>query len=225
MKECEICGEKFETGKQLGGHLVSHKNETVECQICKKIIEKRFYKYHLTCHKKDSKCLECGKIVRRKKFCNHSCCAKFNNKGKRRHGNPVNPNKKCFNCGCDVLKSSNKFCSVNCVNEYEYKQNVNKWLRGEIKGQDDGKNNTVKSFVRKWLIDRSKNKCEICGWSETNKFTGNIPLSVHHKDGNSENTVPENIELICPNCHSLTATYGALNKGKGRNKRRNAPVA
>lgn len=27
-------------------------------------------------------------------------------------------------------------------------------------------------------------------------------------------------ELICPNCHSLTPTFRALNKGKGRNRGR-----
>jgi Zn finger protein HypA/HybF involved in hydrogenase expression len=30
----------------------------------------------------------------------------------------------------------------------------------------------------------------------------------------------ENLILLCPNCHSLTATYGALNKGRGRTLRK-----
>jgi hypothetical protein len=28
------------------------------------------------------------------------------------------------------------------------------------------------------------------------------------------------LEILCPNCHSLTPTYGGLNRGKGRKLRR-----
>lgn len=44
-----------------------------------------------------------------------------------------------------------------------------------------------------------------------------IPLEIDHIDGNSENNSEENLRLICPNCHSLTATYKGANRGKGRN--------
>ena len=30
----------------------------------------------------------------------------------------------------------------------------------------------------------------------------------------------ENLKILCPNCHSLTPTFGALNKGNGRELRR-----
>ena len=43
---------------------------------------------------------------------------------------------------------------------------------------------------------------------------------MEHIDGNSENNNIENLELLCPNCHSLTPTFGALNKGKGRKNRK-----
>ena len=39
----------------------------------------------------------------------------------------------------------------------------------------------------------------------------NYPF-VHHKDGNRFNHSLSNIELLCPNCHSLTQTYRARNK-------------
>jgi 5-methylcytosine-specific restriction endonuclease McrA len=45
-------------------------------------------------------------------------------------------------------------------------------------------------------------------------------LQLEHKDGNSENNKPENLCLLCPNCHSQTPTYGAKNKGNGRHYRR-----
>ena len=31
----------------------------------------------------------------------------------------------------------------------------------------------------------------------------NIPLELHHKDGNRYNNDLENLEILCPNCHSL----------------------
>jgi 5-methylcytosine-specific restriction endonuclease McrA len=49
--------------------------------------------------------------------------------------------------------------------------------------------------------------------------TGLIPLTVNHIDGNSENHRPENLELLCGGCHTLTPNYGRLNQGKGRRQR------
>jgi predicted HNH restriction endonuclease len=45
-------------------------------------------------------------------------------------------------------------------------------------------------------------------------------LELEHKDGNGENNDLKNICLLCPNCHSQTATYKNKNKGNGRHYRR-----
>lgn len=37
-------------------------------------------------------------------------------------------------------------------------------------------------------------------------------LQIHHIDGNHYNNEESNLQLLCPNCHSLTPTFGALNK-------------
>ena len=66
------------------------------------------------------------------------------------------------------------------------------------------------------LIEKYNNKCSICGWCEENTYTKSIPLEVEHIDGNPYNNSPENVTLICPNCHSLTKTYKGANKGNGR---------
>lgn len=54
-------------------------------------------------------------------------------------------------------------------------------------------------------------KCELCGWNMKNIYSNTIPLEVHHINGKAENN-PENLQILCPNCHSLTSTYKALNK-------------
>lgn len=41
-----------------------------------------------------------------------------------------------------------------------------------------------------------------------------IPLELHHKDGVKDNNSLDNIELICPNCHSFTNTYRGKNTTK-----------
>lgn len=44
-------------------------------------------------------------------------------------------------------------------------------------------------------------------------------MQIDHIDGDYKNCRPENLRILCPNCHSLTPTFGALNKGKGRKLR------
>ena len=55
-------------------------------------------------------------------------------------------------------------------------------------------------------------KCENCGL--TSWLGQEIPLEVHHKDGNRHNNVIENFELLCPNCHALTNSYRGKNSAK-----------
>lgn len=50
-------------------------------------------------------------------------------------------------------------------------------------------------------------KCNLTTWLDQS-----IPLEVHHIDGNNENNELCNIQLLCPNCHSITDTYGGKNK-------------
>lgn len=58
-------------------------------------------------------------------------------------------------------------------------------------------------------------KCNCCGLGAWNgKF---IRLHVEHKDGNNLNDRIENLELLCPNCHSQTSTYGVLKKDRHGN--------
>jgi len=37
-------------------------------------------------------------------------------------------------------------------------------------------------------------------------------MELHHVDGDRTNHLLENLEMICPNCHSQTDNYRAKNK-------------
>ena len=68
------------------------------------------------------------------------------------------------------------------------------------------------SLIKRALIFLRGEKCERCGWRERNVFTNRIPLQRHHIDGNDHNNRPENLKLLCPNCHALTENWGARNR-------------
>lgn len=59
------------------------------------------------------------------------------------------------------------------------------------------------------LIHLRGRKCENCGLEE---WLGQpINLEVHHIDGNRKNNELENLQLLCPNCHSYTPNFRSLN--------------
>jgi len=76
-------------------------------------------------------------------------------------------------------------------------------------------NNASARTIKRYLIKKYGDKCMICGWNEKNVVTGRCPIELEHIDGNSENNNLNNLKLLCPNCHSLTETFKALNRGNG----------
>jgi 5-methylcytosine-specific restriction endonuclease McrA len=133
-------------------------------------------------------------------------------------GMPKKERAACPACGRPVENLRSKYCSRPCMSEVQYRDYIRRWLAGEIHGgRGEG---AVSRHIRRWLFARSGGKCELCGWSRVHPVTGLVPLTVNHKDGNSENHRPENLELLCGGCHTLTPNYGKLNKGRGRRRRR-----
>ena len=122
----------------------------------------------------------------------------------------------CLNCGKEIPRKPNIYCSMDCRAKHMYSKSVKQWLAGEHPGHYGDQ---VADFVRRYIFKKYNSRCTKCGWHEINPTTGKIPLTIEHKDGNSQNTIESNLDLLCPNCHSLTSTYGALNKGNGRQER------
>ena len=68
----------------------------------------------------------------------------------------------------------------------------------------------------KAIINLRGRKCECCGFTE---WLGKpINLEIHHIDGDHNNNELENIQLLCPNCHSYTDNYCGKNMNTGKIK-------
>ena len=125
--------------------------------------------------------------------------------------------KYCINCGKQIPSRNGKYCNNTCQQEYQTKQYIERWKNGEETGLSGY---GVCDRVRNYILKKINFKCERCGWSEVNPFTKNIPLEIHHLDGNYLNNKEENLQGLCPNCHSLTETYKGANSGEGRKERK-----
>lgn len=166
------------------------------------------------------KCKFCLALIvyknRMNDFCNHSCAAKFNNSTR------IDYEVHCIFCKKDISNKyciNAKYCSRACRINFLYKDYIEKWKRGEV----DGGKNWISGYIRKYIVNKYQNKCAECGWAKINKTTGKIPLQIDHIDGNYLNNSEHNLILLCPNCHSLTPTFGNLNRGHGRKYRYNKP--
>lgn len=131
--------------------------------------------------------------------------------------NPKKPRTPCPICGKEPYRSFYTYCSNACQLEYQFRQYIERWKRGEEIGlQTIG---TVSPYIKNYLRRKYNNKCCLCGWSRVNPKTGLVPLVADHIDGNWQNNTEDNLRLVCPNCDSLTPTFAALNKGNGRKNR------
>jgi DNA-binding CsgD family transcriptional regulator/5-methylcytosine-specific restriction endonuclease McrA len=84
-----------------------------------------------------------------------------------------------------------------------------------VAGKYRGRENLKLRLVKEGLKEPS---CERCGLTEWRG--GALSLALHHVNGDRLDNRLQNLELLCPNCHSQTDTYS------GRNgHRRSATVA
>ena len=179
-------------------------------------------------------CKTCGKILsfeqRNNTFCSRSCATIYLNKNRgqrdietrakiastlsKKNITPADikaRNYTCKYCGNEIKQG--KFCCVECFHKFNYEKKIKEWLSGKVFTRGG---HQIPEFIRKYLFEKHNNQCEKCGWHEINPITGKIPLQIHHIDGDCTNNKIENLQLLCPNCHSLTETFGSLNENSKR---------
>lgn len=119
--------------------------------------------------------------------------------------------RQCKFCEGSLGKHAKIYCSIKCQQGFQRKVKVDSFLAG---GNPQGWELPVP--VRDYLLDQAGYACVQCSWSGINPASGRTVLVVDHIDGDATNNIPTNLRVLCPNCHSMTPTFGALNIGHGR---------
>lgn len=122
----------------------------------------------------------------------------------------------------DKLGISKSTASV-WLRDYPLSEDVKRSRQKEWAKSEDGKNfysylsETLKNKeypaptswgkIRKKIFLERGRKCERCGWAEVNPFNGHVPVQIDHINGDNSDHRPENLMVLCPNCHSLTEHF------------------
>jgi len=184
-------------------------------ELHKQLNAKKIIKYN----KFPSKCINCGNILpynkKSNKFCNRKCSAEYNNQHSK-NSSLVRWN--CLYCNKNNITLRWKigtYCNSQCHKLHIRATRIKQWLENDISW-----NTNFPDWAKEYLKKTKGNHCHICGILEWNGTE--LTLEGDHIDGNSNNNHPDNLRLVCPNCHSLTPTYKNKNKGNGRQRRRAA---
>lgn len=105
----------------------------------------------------------------------------------------------CVYCNIDFShrkNTENKFCSMECFAK-------NQWENISIPKIEKGLGGNCKRYLK----EKFGEQCTECGQEG---IWNNKPLvlQLDHIDGNSDNNLPNNLRLLCPNCHTQTETFG-----------------
>jgi hypothetical protein len=80
----------------------------------------------------------------------------------------------------------------------------------------------IKSSRLKQMLLRDELKAPVCERCQGGEWLGEpMPLELHHINGNPFDNRLENLQVLCPNCHTLTDNHA----GKGVRRVRSAGVA
>lgn len=122
---------------------------------------------------------------------------------------------KCKTCDKLIKGRGLEYCSSLCHKDSQYQKYIDDWKNNLVTGI---KGNSTSSYIKKYMLIKTENKCQECGWNKLNIYTNKIPLELEHIDGDHSNNKESNLKILCPNCHSLTSTYKGANKNSSRKR-------
>jgi len=136
------------------------------------------------------------------KYCDQKCSGKHRKSIMKKHFSDINlPNCVCANCAKEFYRSKTKreisksglhFCSRLCKDHGQRIENGNKAM-----WPDHFDTGTGRYSYRSRAMRNFAHICMACGYNKQPEI-----LEVHHKDHDRTNNTVENLEVLCPNCHS-----------------------
>lgn len=114
--------------------------------------------------------------------------------------------------------SRGMYCSNKCQGAFQVRWKVVAWLNGKEKGWT-GASKQLAAFVRNYLHATRGTACEECGWDTRHPVDSSVLTEVDHIDGDAGNCRPDNLKILCPNCHAMTPTFRVRNKNSTRNRK------
>ena len=162
------------------------------------------------------------------RFCSAKCARSFSTKSKRKQINekvskaltgrksqPIPDERKvhkCRYCKKGFVKATSLGGHVRyCMKNPNRIDRLSAW---DQKQSEAIKNKPFEELPVRWrrlkILKDQDGCCNKCG---IKKWNGElITFELEHKDGNNQNNSRENLELLCPNCHSQTKTWRGRNK-------------
>ena len=111
-----------------------------------------------------------------------------------------------YNLSEEVFNLNYRKLKKDCSNSKNIKKDVSEYL---YKGSKISSHKLKTKLIENQLKEC---KCEMC---KNIEWLGKpIKLHLHHKDGDHLNNELDNLQLLCPNCHSYTDNYGIYNSNK-----------
>lgn len=199
--KCKLCNRNFD--RAIGVHNRTLKRGQTEYYCSKECSKNGRTK------KETYRCRECNKEVSRTPsqienniFCSKTCAAVFNNKIRERKSRAKKH--KCTICFVE-LNSKRKYCN-DCFKEHRYKNKKTKdWSIVTIQ-ELEYKNKPykyvrIRDHARSVTKDREQ-KCQKCGYDKYVECCHIKAIKEFDKKTKlSEVNHPNNLVLLCPNCH------------------------
>lgn len=125
----------------------------------------------------------------------------------------------CKNCEKKLSKETKSGLCQSCLKQQQDEEKIKHWLETGDTGCKVA--TTLRNVIRDYIKESQNHKCAICGMEDT--WNGKeLHFVLDHIDGDASNNSESNLQVLCPNCHAMTDSYMALNKGKSaRDKRYN----
>lgn len=114
----------------------------------------------------------------------------------------------------DALKKSDKFLKSErekLIAKEKKREQISKTWEEKLLSVTDISTLKYEALRKRIILEQDKccNKCKLSKW-----LNQPITLELEHKDGDTKNNKRENLEGLCPNCHSQTEFWRGRNKNK-----------